>query len=147
MKTFHRKYELPKRGLGVIVISVFLILSGCKSLGEVAQTREYAEPEGITVLTEEELRTKVIGNTIAGKSYRGPMYVEFYQPDGNTRGLWDGSPYKSTWAISGKVMCWKASDARGCNLIALDGDEVTWYDLEGVEKSRAKLMQGNAKEL
>ena len=131
----------------VFIVIALLALSGCKSLGEVAQSKKYVEPKGVTVMSEAEIREKVIGSTIAGKSNRGPMYVEYYQLDGSTKGLWDGEPYTSTWAIAGKVWCWQGSSSQGCNLIALNDDEITWYDLKGVEKSRAKLMPGNAKGL
>ena len=42
----------------------------------VATAGDYIVPEGVTVLTEEQLLTRVIGNTLVG----GTRWVEYYEP-------------------------------------------------------------------
>ena len=50
----------------------------------VANAGDYVVPEGVTVLTEEQLMTQIIGNTIAG----GIKFVEYFAPssDGQREG-------------------------------------------------------------
>ena len=135
------------KGGAVFLAIALLALSGCKSLGEFTEGKQYTKPEGVTILSEAEIRSKIVGSTIDGKSVKGPLYTEFYAPNGKGKGLWDGDKYKFDYAISGPVYCYKGQGFNGCNMFALSGDEITWYKLSGEEATKAKLLPGNAKGL
>ena len=124
-----------------------LTLAGCKSIGEVAESKQFTKPEGVAVLSEAELNSKMVGNSFDGKSMEGPLYTEFYAPEGKGKGLWDGEKYSFEYAFSGPVYCYKGEGFNGCNLIELRGNDVTWYDLDGEEAGTAKLLPGNPKGL
>ena len=142
------KYSLNRMKGGALCLALALLtLSGCKSLGEITQSKQYTKPEGVAILSEAELRTKIVGNTISGKSVKGPLYSEFFAPDGKGRGLWNSDKYKFEYAISGPVYCYKGDGFNGCNLLSLKGDTITWYKLSGKEVSKAKLLLGNPKGL
>jgi hypothetical protein len=130
--------------MAALAVSGLIVLSGCKSLGEIAEGKQYTKPEGVTVMSEAELRSKMVGNTIDGKSTKGPLYTEFYAPDGKGKGLWDGDKYSFDYAISGPVYCYKGDGFNGCNLVGLRGDDITWVELDGKKSGEAKLLPGNA---
>jgi hypothetical protein len=152
MKTIRSKVsdkfiERNIKGGAVCLALALLTLSGCKSLGEVTESKQFTKPDGVTVMSEAELRSNMVGNTIDGKSLKGPLYTEFYAPDGKGKGVWDGNKYKFEYAISGPVYCYKGDGFNGCNLLELSGDDITWYGLDGKKTSSAKLLPGNAKDL
>ena len=131
----------------VLVVS----LAGCKNLLETAQEKKFTQPEGVTLLTEAEIRETVVGNTYQGDSvrYPGSTYVEFIHPDGKISGLWNGQDrYKGEWAISGNVWCYKYKNSRGCNTLAREGDTILWYSLDGSYKGgKSVVMAGDPKNL
>ena len=146
MSLLNLKNKRVKGGAAVLAVAL-LTLSGCKSIGEIAESKQFTKPEGVTVLSEAELRSIMIGNTITGISKEGPVYTEFYAPEGKGRGLWDDSKYKFEYAISGPVYCYKGDGFNGCNMVELTDDTINWYGLDGQERGFAKLLQGNAKGL
>lgn len=130
---------------------VLATMVGCKSLEEVAQGKKHTAPEGVTLMTESELRETLVGNTYSGDSTRSPgnTYVEFIRPDGTTSGLWSGTDrYKGKWAISGKVWCSQYKQSSSCNTLSKDGDTIYWYQLDGTTKGgMSKVRPGNPDEL
>ncbi len=135
------------RTITFIVLSFFLFTSSASSTVE-----NYLLPEGIEVLSEEELLTKIIGNT----SVAGFLYKEYYVPHvgdlkgGSIKGKRLGISYNGSWSIKGPIMCWKyedGSDYDGCYSTALIGDEIRWYDTKGKKykslAGKVKLKQGN----
>ena len=91
-------------------------------------------PEGVTVLSEEELRAKFVGSTATGiSSTTRTAWTEYYQLDGRIRGVWGGSPYGGAWTISGPWMCFDygGDEDDGCNTIVLDGDHIKFFEANG----------------
>jgi hypothetical protein len=91
-------------------------LAGCKSLQEVAQSKKFTQPEGVTLMTEQNLRDTLVGNTYKGDSvrYPGSTYIEYIHPDGKISGLWNGQErYKGEWVISDKLWCYKYKNSNG----------------------------------
>ena len=141
-----------KRKTIYLLASVCLIsLAGCKNLMEVAQSKEYVEPEGVTLMSEAEMRDFLVGNTYQGDSVRHPgsTYIEFIHPDGKINGLWNGEDrYKGNWAISGKVWCYKYKTINGCNTFSRSGDTVFWYRLDGTTKGgKSTVLAGDPNNL
>lgn len=133
--------KLQQRHL--LIAAVLLSLAGCKTLLETAQTQEYTPPEGVTLMTEAELRNTLVGNTYAGDSvrYPGSTYIEYIRPDGKISGLWNGSDrYRGEWVISGKVWCYKYKSSSGCNTMAKSGDTIYWYELDGTTRGGKSVV-------
>lgn len=99
---------------------------------------DYVVPTGVTILTEEQLLTQVIGSTFVG----GTRWVEYYEPSANGlgmgrvkvkyRGLFTGA----SWTINGSLFCIKYDEHfmnsfNACNIISLDGNRVTLYNPDG----------------
>jgi hypothetical protein len=105
----------------------------------IANADDYIAPEGVTVLTEEQLMTQVIGNTYLG----GKKFVEYFEPPtgGKKEGRIKGKHrrtglYGGNWKISGSLMCWEYDDPKSaayndCFTTALDGDIVNLYTVRG----------------
>ncbi len=89
-------------------------------------------------LSEEQLLSKIIGNTLMGRNNNVGKWAEYYELSkvgesygkiyGKTKRLYSGS-----WKIDGSVMCfnYQGSDSGGCWMLALDGNIVTWYKPNG----------------
>jgi hypothetical protein len=102
------------------------------------------------VLSHEELKTHLIGNSLAGAAPGiGKAWVEFNDPNGTLRGKWtDGSnTWDGLWTITGPYYCWEYQDSSsGCYLIKLDGDKATALDKDGSIASDYHpdtILQGN----
>ena len=114
----------------------------------------YKAPAGVTILTEDEILTMIVGNTLVGAK---EPWVEYYKPDGTKkrgliRGLWEGSQrYKGRWKIKGSLWCLSYPDdpdSNGCWTLALIGDKVEWYKPNGKEDPPpSTLLLGNPKNL
>lgn len=115
---------------------------------------DYTVPAGVTILTEDQLLTRFIGNTWIG----GTRWVEYFEPPtgdlkkGRIKGyMTNKGPYNSIWTISGAQMCWQHERPDwigGCFTVALDGDTVTRYKANGEIKYEhgniiIKLVPGN----
>ena len=131
--------------------TLIVMLAGCKTLQETAESKEVIQPEGVTLMTETELRKTLVGNTYEGESvrYPGSTYIEFIQPDGTIRGLWDGKDrYKGEWVISGRVWCYKYKSSNGCSTMAKTGNTIFWYALDGTTRGGKSIVtEGDPKNL
>lgn len=121
-------------------------LAGCAS--PMQDPSKYTAPEGLTILSEEELMGKIVGNSMKGVSTEGKHWAEFYASDGAIRGDEDGYKYSGSWKITGPVMCfdYEGTQFDGCNTIALDGDQVRFFTLDGSPDKpypSGQLVQGN----
>ena len=122
---------------------LLLTLAGCKNLLETAQDKQFTQPEGVTLMSESEIRDTLVGNTYEGESIRKPgnTYREFIHPDGKISGLWNGEHrYEGKWAVSGKVWCYRYETVRGCSTLARDGDTILWYGLDGSYKGGKSIV-------
>ena len=90
-------------------------------------------PEGVTVLSEEELRANFVGSTATGISSDGTAWTEYYQLDGRIRGVWGGAPYGGAWTISGPWMCFDygGDEYDTCYTTVLDGDRIISFEANG----------------
>ena len=125
----------------------------------IANAADYIAPKGVTLLTEEQLMTQVIGSTYMG----GTMWEEYYQPstggkkEGRIKGKYRRTElYGGDWKISGSLMCWKFDDPKlavynDCFTTSLDGDTVTFYTIRGIVHTdpagTIKLISGNPNSL
>ena len=103
-----------------------------------ATAEDYIVPDGVTVLTEEQLLDRVVGNT--SYTYN---WDEYYRPsaDGNLQGELQIRHHKyglvgGSWKINGSLFCTsydkKPMSFHGfCYTMALDGDKATYYKTDG----------------
>ena len=102
-------------------------------------------------MTETEIREILVGNTYEADSvrYPGNAYIEFIHPDSKISGLWNGEErYKGTWAISGKVRCYKYKSTNGCNTLSRSGDKLFWYGLDGNHRGgKSIVISGDPRKL
>ena len=101
------------------------------------------------LLSEAEIRAKIIGNTMTGFSTRqGVQWTELYLQDGTIKGVYDGERGTAEWYLSGSEMCWDYEGTKydGCWPLALNGREVVFYEDEKAG-GRAQVLQGNPKGL
>jgi YHS domain-containing protein len=129
------------RGFGIGMMSIvsagFLV-----SMALAAADRKM--PDGVTVLTEQELFQHFVGSTVTGV-FRETVWVEYYEPEGRIRGTWGGRPYGGAWSISGPWMCYdyggEANDR--CRTILLEGDQITFFKESGEPSTSGnKLIPG-----
>jgi len=117
---------------------------------------DYVIPTGVTVLTEQQLLSQIIGSTLMGGTYR--WFAYFLPPSGDQKkgrfkGTHRGTRHtKGDWTVNGSLMCWHFDSPtraaiNGCFTTALDGDTITWYLPTGTPRySQAgprKLISGN----
>ena len=104
----------------------------------IAIAQDYIVPKGVTVLTEEQLLNKVVGNTFYNYNWD-----EYYEPGIEKKlegkltikhrkyGLVSGA-----WSIKGSQFCINydklpLSHHGDCFTFAMDGDKVTYYKADG----------------
>jgi hypothetical protein len=138
----------------MLELRICLIIALVAGATPIATAVDYTVPPGVTILTEEQLLTRFIGNTLMG----GTRWVEYYEP--STGDLKKGrikgyvkvhGLYTSIWTINGAQMCWQHERpdwTGGCFTIALDGDTATRYKANGEIKYERgniimKLVPGN----
>ncbi len=129
---------------GALAALAFGLMSGV-ALAE----QDYVVPEGVTLMTEDEIRSKIIGNTLTGTDY-GKKWWEFYVPDGKIKGLWDRERYRGKWSLDGPVMCfdYAGTGYDGCWTMSLDGNTVHYYKPTGeLDDPPDELLPGNTKGL
>jgi serine/threonine protein kinase len=109
---------------------------------------DYVNPSGVSKLTEEQLLTNIIGDTLTGKSGGGMKWTEYYEPSkgeerkGDIRGKGFTKLYAGQWKISGSLMCldYKDDEDDGCWTLALNGNTVTWYKPNGKEYPPSSIL-------
>jgi hypothetical protein len=140
-------------------ICTYILLALISWTTSIANAKDYIVPEGVTVLTEDQLMAKVIGNTFMG----GIKWVEYYEPSigGQKVGRIKGKHrrtglYGGNWKIKESLMCWEHDDPKwaaydDCFSIALDGDTVIRYTTRGIEHAdiagKLTLIPGNPNSL
>ncbi len=141
------------------VARIFILIILVVGSTSVATAAEIIVPNGVTLLTEEQLLDRVIGNTFIG----GKRWVEYYEPgiDGVKQGKIKGYSrddglHGGTWSINGPLMCWEFDVAKyavynGCWATAIDGDSVIWYSSNGIihtdPAGQITLVPGNPNNL
>jgi len=100
-------------------------------------------PDGVAVMTETEIRERIIGNTVIGE-YEGDKDNQYYLADGTLSGVWGDVRYCEYWAVSGPVFCVGISSQRYCETLALEGAVLKSFELDGTPKPARELARGNA---
>jgi hypothetical protein len=97
--------------------------------------------EEMRILTGEEIRAEIIGNTVDGQM--GTAFTEFYSPDGAIKGLSGEGRYEGRWYIEGDMLCFEYSEPFGCRRIGLSGDTVSYLTESGEADGSGTLLEGN----
>ena len=104
-------------------------------------------------LSEEQLLSNIVGNTLTGKNNVVGKWAEYYEPSkgGERKGKIYGKAkkhYSGQWKIVGSLMCFDygVPAIDGCSMLVLEGNSVTWHDPNG-DKDKvwppARLITGN----
>ncbi len=126
--------------------AALLLFAAATPSGPAAAQQDYVSPPGVTIMSEDEIRSAIIGNTLAGVS-RGTDWAEFYSPGGSIRGLWGRTPkhlYGGSWSIKGPTFCleYPTPEDSGCYTLSREEDTVFLFNLDG---SRGKYPQAEIK--
>jgi hypothetical protein len=115
-----------------------------------------ANAPGLRQLASEEIRARLIGNTVAGAE-DGEAYAEYLSPTGIVYGRSASGRYLGAWRIEGAKICFRygSEDEENpkvtewnCNPVTLSGRSIYWSDdADNGDPAEATLMSGNAKEL
>lgn len=103
-------------------------------------------------MSNEDMKAKIIGNSMEGDSESGDHYVEYYDPSGKIIGLSkkDGL-YEGTWRFrQDNLMCFKYGDGPtegGCVKLSLSGDKVALTRVDGSTEPTATLIKGKAPQI
>lgn len=122
----------------------------------------YVIPANVSVMTGQEIREQIIGNTLTGPSPGyGPVSVEYLHPDGTVAALWRDRLSTGMWGISRSLLCiyyplvylrqnWppREESLYHCFTLSLDGDTVHFHDQNGrLVEIASLLLPGNARDL
>ena len=106
-------------------------------------TEAYILPDGVAVLSEDQLLDRIVGNTamnLGNDSERG--YIEYYEPPtddpkkGMIKGIWRKTKFSGTWKIEENWFCFHYDAAylahwNSCYSIEMEGDRITMYHEDG----------------
>ena len=97
-----KKETIMKKMLSFLGVVVILLVVTVSFKTAFAQDYTYTAPEGVAILTEDELRETLSGNTV----YYSKA-AEYYYPDGGikAKNLKAGFNYSGRWSIKGPVIC------------------------------------------
>lgn len=125
----------------MLVIAGIILLS----LSSVASGESFKLPEGIAVLSDEEVRMALVGNQLSGVN-NGMEWSETFLPYGTIVGKWGAKDYIGSWSLSESVLCldYEGSRSDSCNALSLDGEGVIFWKKDGSRRAEAKLSKGQA---
>lgn len=106
---------------------------------------DYQLPKDAEVMTEAEIRKRIVGNTVVSE-YRGEKDSQYFLDDGTLLGVWTNVRYCDYWAASGPLLCVGITAERYCETLALEGSTLKRFELDGTQKPSRELIQGNALE-
>jgi hypothetical protein len=113
------------------------------------EAKALLSPEKAALLTDDEIMTLIVGNTMTGFTHGG-WWSEYYAPDGTIRGKWRSARYLAKWKVNGGRMCfdYPIEGRNFCLMLRLSDDQVFAYQEDGTGGDRAsKLLPGNPKNL
>ena len=91
------------------------------------------------MLTAEQIRAAIAGNTVQGSMEGSGAYAEFYQADGTIK----GKDYTGVWSVEGDAMCFQyGADPKSCWQVAGEGDQVQWIK-DGKVEGTGTVVAGN----
>ena len=111
------------------VSAVIVLASFCAILPSLAE-QHFTAPEGVALLTEQEIRDALIGNT----AHYPEGSLEFCRPSGSCFGKRVGFEWDGTWSLNGPVICFKYPElprSGGCRFISRrDDGKLDFYDAD-----------------
>jgi hypothetical protein len=139
--------------IGVIAAAAFAVSVLAFSPAQAGSAKPPADatpPEGVTVLSEDELAAVFVENTLFGLDY-GKKYWEYYKPNGSIKGLWDRDKYRGKWSIASGMFCldYQGTGYDGCWYVQLlEGNKLQWYKPDGTDDGEdGEMLEGNPKNL
>lgn len=108
--------------------------------------------DDMAIMSMDEMRAQIIGNSISGKTESGDEYVEHYQPDGKIVGTSKSSgAYEGKWSFrQDGLMCFRYGDGAfdgGCVHVMRAGDQIGFMRVDGSLEPQATLIPGTAPQL
>ena len=105
------------------------------------------------VLTNDELKQRLVGNTITGQYDDGKVWAAYYAPDGWVHGFDENTgPSMGRYAFRNGIVCFDYGnkDYNYCRKVSLIGDQVNFVWRGKVENDgnvNQRLVPGNAQDL
>lgn len=157
VSTVKNKTFEPTRLAGVFAASVLaLALVGCgnnndeadetQGSGDSATAMSDSSTSGdnadanTEMATGQQIKDRIIGNTVSGTMDPESTYTEFYADDGTIH----GASYQAKWSIDGDQLCFNYDEAPqpDCYAVKIDGNAVEWH-LDGEMQGKGTIAQGN----
>jgi len=88
----------------------------------------------------QQIKDRIIGNTVAGTMSPDSTYTEYYADDGTIK----GASYTAKWTIDGDTLCFNYDEApqADCYAVMIDGNAVEWH-LDGETQGKGTIQKGN----
>lgn len=136
-----KRKENVMRVLRILALCLGIILVATASIPAYASTcaKEYTAPSGVTILTDQEIRDKVVGNTVDG----WPQFRIFFHADGTMEFLSRGLNF-GKWRTCGNVFIMEGSQLRERTLAIREEGKLSFYDLAGKHQGTYPLKRGKA---
>ena len=131
---------------------ILVALVGCNSfiLSRFAYADDYLF-EGRNPLTDDEIKAKLISNSVTGNSpNEGVSFTVYYPAYGELKGAagpWDIFTDEGTWSVKNGVYCatwdsWSDNEQLCFRVYAID-DSIAWVNLNGTLYSKDTFVIGN----
>jgi hypothetical protein len=148
----------PARRSRWALIALAMAATGCSAMGSEAHNGASGDARPATpdllahVLTTDQLRKQLVGNTISGEYLDGDGWAEFYAPDGWLRGMDQKSGRsEGRYAFHDDMVCFDYEGTRydWCTQISVIGEDVAfiWKGMVDTSTRNRKLLPGNASSL
>ena len=133
------------------ILTASLLAAGCATTQDTAQPST-TPAEASTMLTGEEIRSLISGNTVEGKVSDGYYFKGYHAPDGTVSATSEGGgkTYRGTgtWQIKSDTVCvnWANKDWKsGCGTYAKNGESHQFKSTTfgGPSIPAAKVVEGN----
>ncbi len=140
---------------GLVAVAAFAVAALAWSAAQAGTAKPPADatpPEGVDILSDEEIVAVFQENTLFGLDY-GKKYWEFFKPNGIIVGLWDRDKYRAKWSAQNSMFCldYKGTGYDGCWFIEIiEGNRVSWYKADGSldgDPGDGEILEGNPKNL
>ena len=105
--------------------------------------------DDLKMMSIDEMKAAIIGNSLSGKTESGDEYVEHYKSDGTIVGMSKASgKYQGKWSFrQDGLMCFKYGDGAfdgGCVHLSRGGDHIGFTRVDGSTEPTATLIEGMA---
>lgn len=105
--------------------------------------------DDMKMMSMDDMKAAIVGNSLSGKTESGDAYVEHYMPDGKIVGMSQSSGrYEGQWSFrQDGLMCFKYGDGAfdgGCVHLSRGGDRIGFTRVDGSQEPTATLIPGTA---